>query len=147
MTATKIAPRQKSHHIKMSREDKIYNIVGIILFTIITLLCVYPFYYLMICTISDQKLVDLNQIILLPKGINFENYVEIFKVQNLGNAAFISVARTGTQPCADQLHGLLLHQAEYVEAQVLVSLHRHYYVLLRRHDPHLPEQPDAGPCQ
>ena len=86
MTATKIAPRQKSHHIKMSREDKIYNIVGIILFTIITLLCVYPFYYLMICTISDQKLVDLNQIILLPKGINFENYVEIFKVQNLGNA-------------------------------------------------------------
>ena len=53
----------------------------------------------------------------------------------------------GTQPCADQLHGLLLHQAEYVEAQVLVSLHRHYYVLLRRHDPHLPEQPDAGPCQ
>lgn len=94
MTATKIAPRQKSHHIKMSREDKIYNIVGIILFTIITLLCVYPFYYLMICTISDQKLVDLNQIILLPKGINFENYVEIFKVQNLGNAAFISVART-----------------------------------------------------
>lgn len=73
MTATKLAPRQKpwakNHHIKMSREDKIYNIVGIILFTIITLLCVYPFYYLMICTISDQKLVDLNQIILLPKGM------------------------------------------------------------------------------
>ena len=37
MTATKLAPRQKpwakNHHIKMSREDKIYNIVGIILYT------------------------------------------------------------------------------------------------------------------
>ena len=145
MTATKIAPRQKSHHIKMSREDKIYNIVGIILFTIITLLCVYPFYYLMICTISDQKLVDLNQIILLPKGINFENYVEIFKVQNLGNAAFISVARTVITTALSLV--LTSYMAYFFTKQVLVSLHRHYYVLLRRHDPHLPEQPDAGPCQ
>lgn len=78
----------------MTKEDRIYNITAIIFFVILTLICVYPFYYLMICTISDQKMVDLNQIVLLPHGINFQNYVEIFHVQNLANSFFISVART-----------------------------------------------------
>lgn len=84
----------RKKHIRMSRADLSYNIVGIILFTVITLICFYPFYYLLICTISDQKLVDLNKIALIPRGINFKNYIEIFQVQNLGNAALISVLRT-----------------------------------------------------
>lgn len=78
----------------MTREDRIYNITATIFFVILTLICIYPFYYLMICTISDQKMVDLNQIVLLPHGINLQNYVEIFHVQNLANSFFISVART-----------------------------------------------------
>ena len=94
MNALATKPEKKSNRIKMSPEDLSYNIVGIIIFTIITLICFYPFYYLMICTISDQKLVDLNKIVLFPRGINFKNYVEIFQVQNLGNAALVSVART-----------------------------------------------------
>lgn len=83
-----------ARHVKMSAEDKTYNIVGIILFAIVTIICVYPFWYLMICTISDQKMVELNQIFLLPHGINFQNYREIFGVQNLANSFLISVLRT-----------------------------------------------------
>ena len=86
--------KEPSTRIKMTRGDIAFNVVGIIIFSLITLICFYPFWYLMICTISDQKMVDLNQIVLLPHGINFKNYVEIFQVQNLGNAAIISVART-----------------------------------------------------
>lgn len=83
-----------SHKIKMSKEDKIYNIVGTIIFLLITFIFVYPFWYLLICTISNQKMVELNQVVLLPKGINFRNYVEIFGVQNLYNSFLISVGRT-----------------------------------------------------
>lgn len=83
-----------SHKIKMSKEDKIYNIVGTVIFLLITFICVYPFWYLLICTISNQKMVELNQVVLLPKGINFRNYVEIFGVQNLYNSFLISVGRT-----------------------------------------------------
>ena len=86
--------KEASTHIKMTPSDIAFNVVGIIIFTLLTLICAYPFWYLMICTISDQRMVDLNQIVLLPHGINFKNYVEIFKVQNLGNAATVSVART-----------------------------------------------------
>ena len=112
----------------MNPEDLSYNIVGIIFFTIVTLICFYPFYYLLICTISDQKLVDLNRIVLFPQGINFKNYVEIFQVQNLGNAALVSVART---VCTT--------------AVSLVSLRGYYHVLLCRYDPRILEQQDAGP--
>jgi multiple sugar transport system permease protein/putative aldouronate transport system permease protein len=38
--------------------------------------------------------VDLGMIAFIPRGINFSNYIEIFKLQNLGNAAMISVIRT-----------------------------------------------------
>lgn len=79
---------------RMSRADKIFQVVSILFFLVITFICVYPFYYLMICTISDQKMVDLNQILLLPHGINFRNYIEILGVQNLANSALISVLRT-----------------------------------------------------
>ena len=82
--------------IKESAQDRIFQAAAIVVFLILTLICVYPFYYLMICTISDQKLVDLNQITLIPKGIHFQNYIEIFKVQNLANSALISVLRTVT---------------------------------------------------
>ena len=88
------AHAMSSHKIKMSKEDKIYNIVGTIIFLLITFICVYPFWYLLICTISNQKMVELNQVVLLPKGINFRNYVEIFGVQNLYNSFLISVGRT-----------------------------------------------------
>ena len=78
----------------MGKRDIIYNVIAVCFFTLVGLICFYPFYYLMICTISEQKMVDLNQIMFLPHGINFKNYVEIFQIQNLANSAFISVART-----------------------------------------------------
>ena len=87
-------PWKEEKHIKMTPGDKVFNVIGIIIFTLITLICFYPFWYLLICTISDQRLVDLNQVVILPKGINFNNYIEIFQVQNLGNSAMISVLRT-----------------------------------------------------
>lgn len=36
---------------KWSREDKIFHAVVYIIFGIFTLLCAYPFYYLLICTL------------------------------------------------------------------------------------------------
>ncbi len=82
-------------HIKMDRGDIAFHVAAYFLFGVLALICVYPFYYLMICTISDPQLVNLGRIMLWPIGVNFENYVEIFRVQNLANSAFISVARTG----------------------------------------------------
>lgn len=79
---------------KMTRSDKIFHIFAYMGFGLIGLITAYPFYYLMICTISDNQLVGLGAITLLPKGIHFDNYVEIFKVQNLVNSFMVSILRT-----------------------------------------------------
>ena len=79
---------------KWTTEEKVFNIVMYILFGLFTFICVYPFYYLLICTISNTQLVDMGKIMFWPKDIHFNNYIEIFKVQNLGRSAFISVMRT-----------------------------------------------------
>lgn len=79
---------------KWTAEEKVFHGVVYVVFGLFTLLCAYPFYYLLICTISNSQLVDMGRIILWPRDIHFGNYLEIFRVQNLGRAAAISVART-----------------------------------------------------
>ena len=78
---------------KTSKEEKIYQMIAYPIFGLITFICAYPFYYLLLCTISNNKLVDLGQIVLLPKGIHFDNYIKIFKTNNLWNAVMISFLR------------------------------------------------------
>lgn len=87
----------------MSREDRSYHIFAYILFGIISLICAYPFYYLLICTISDNTLVSLGRITVLPRGIQFGNYLKIFGVQNLANSFWISLARTALGTASSML--------------------------------------------
>lgn len=79
---------------KISREEIVFNIVAGFFFVIIALICVYPFYYLMICTISNNQMVETGAITWYPVGIHFENYVKILSVDNLGNSAVLTVLRT-----------------------------------------------------
>ena len=79
---------------KLSRGDVIFNICNYTVFILITLACIFPFYYLFINTISDNEMVRLGQIQLIPKGIHFENYVQVMKIDGIIDALFVSVART-----------------------------------------------------
>lgn len=79
----------------MGRADVTYHIVAVVCFVLIGLLCAYPFYYLMICTVSDSQAIALGQITFLPKGLNLDNYLQVMKIQNLGNALKNSILRTG----------------------------------------------------
>ncbi|OBR62356.1 hypothetical protein A7K91_01685 [Paenibacillus oryzae] len=74
--------------------DKVFSTVNYIGFGIFTLLCAFPFYYLFIQTISDNSLSASGAITWLPKGIHFNNYVEVLKVKGLSTAALVSVGRT-----------------------------------------------------
>ncbi len=80
--------------MELSRGDIIFNIVNYTVFALITLACVFPFYYLFINTISSNEAVRLGQIQLYPKGIHFQNYIEVLKIPGIVDALFVSVART-----------------------------------------------------
>ena len=85
--------RKKISH-RYTLGDILFNIINYAFFALFTLVCIFPFYYLFINTISDNQLVSLGQITLLPKGIHFENYVQVLKIEGLADAALTSVART-----------------------------------------------------
>jgi putative aldouronate transport system permease protein len=84
----------KRHRRPLSASDVIFNIINYTFFALFTLICIFPFYYLFINTISDNQLVSLGQVTLYPKGIQFQNYIEVLKIEGLSSAAMTSIART-----------------------------------------------------
>lgn len=87
---------EKSHKPKwqLTPGNIVFNILNYAFYTIFTLSCIFPFYYLFINTISDNDLVRKGQVTLLPKGINVQNYIAMLNVSDLGNAFIVSIART-----------------------------------------------------
>ncbi|MBR4500411.1 MAG: carbohydrate ABC transporter permease [Clostridia bacterium] len=91
-------------HIKRSTGDWIFDIAVIILFSIFTFVCIFPFYYLLINTISDNDLVTSGKVNFIPLlknaqgngvfGIQVNNYIALRNVQDLGSSVVITVART-----------------------------------------------------
>ncbi len=79
---------------KLSTTDKIFYAVTYMIFALIAFICIYPFYYLVINTISRNDYVDLGLVMYKPIGFHLNNYVNIFKLDNVMNSAFISVSRT-----------------------------------------------------
>ncbi len=74
--------------------DLLFTVANYTIFSIITLICIYPFYYLIINTISANDLSANGAINFLPKQIHMRNYIEVFKLKGLLPAAGISLART-----------------------------------------------------
>jgi len=63
-------------------------------FTLFAIACIYPFYYVFINTISNNKLSDSGAILFFPQGVHFNNYSNAFRMAGLFRAAQVSLART-----------------------------------------------------
>lgn len=79
---------------KIRKGSALFNIINYTVFAIITLICVYPFYYMIINTISSNELSAQGMINFLPKGIHFHNYVQVLSLGGIPRAALVSLART-----------------------------------------------------
>lgn len=84
----------KSIKIKVSKADHVFNFFNYLFFALITLICAYPFYYLIINSISANDLSANGLINFLPRKIHFQNYIDVLKMSGIGTAALVSVART-----------------------------------------------------
>ena len=74
--------------------EKVYNVFNVAFFIIFAFLCAYPFYYLIINSISNNSLSASGEINWLPQGIHWDNYKQVLTLDGIGQSAFISVART-----------------------------------------------------
>ena len=80
--------------IRTSAGDKAFMVCNYLIFALFALICAYPFYYLIINSISANDLSAAGKINFWPQGIQFQNYIDVLKLSGLGTALFISVART-----------------------------------------------------
>lgn len=79
---------------KSTISDKIFNCFNYLIFGLFTIICVYPFYYLIINSISSNDLSAQGLINFIPKEIHLENYKEVLKLNGLTTAVLVSIART-----------------------------------------------------
>lgn len=77
-----------------SISDKSLDIIIVIIYLMFSLICIYPFYYLIINTISANDLSARGAVMFFPKEIHFTNYKALLSIPGFGNAALISVGRT-----------------------------------------------------
>ena len=79
---------------RKKNESVLFAVINYTVFFLFAILCAFPFYYILINTISDNTLVARGSILFLPSGIHFSNYAQVFRISGLLQATFISVART-----------------------------------------------------
>lgn len=99
---TGLTPNAADHNSRFSKKikmqvsttDKMISAIIYIAFTLFAFICVYPFYSIIINTISANDLSAKGEIVFWPKGIHFQNYVDVFKIPGLWNAFVISLGRT-----------------------------------------------------
>ena len=90
------AKRTSSGELVYERKwtDVVFDILNYSVFLIFTISCIFPFYYIFINTISNADLVVAGKITLWPQGINFQNYINMMKVSDIGQAFIVTFART-----------------------------------------------------
>lgn len=71
------------------------DVLNYILLCIVLVLCLYPFYYVFIYSISDPQKA-IGGVYLFPKGFTLATYSNVFRLDNLFHSLFISVLRTVT---------------------------------------------------
>jgi multiple sugar transport system permease protein/putative aldouronate transport system permease protein len=74
--------------------DYAFTFFNSLFFISFTLLCIFPFYYLFINTISDNAMVARGEITFLPLGVHFDNYLALLNVRDIFQSLWITAART-----------------------------------------------------
>jgi putative aldouronate transport system permease protein len=103
-----VIKRRMSNRIRRTSGDVVFNICNYLIFGIITLICIYPFYYIMINSISNNHQSALGNVIFFPVGIHFDNYVQVMKLKGIGHAAIITLARTVLGTCCSVFASAIL---------------------------------------
>lgn len=65
-----------------------------LLFALFALICAYPFYYLIINSVSANNVSALGDVRLWPIGFHLSNYAQVFHLPGLQMAAAVTIART-----------------------------------------------------
>ena len=112
---------QHKTKMKESFGDRMVGVVCYIIFSLCALVCVYPFYYIFINTISANDLSARGVILFWPRGIHFQNYVSALKIDGLFQAAGKNSNRNILYCRCISILRLYVYSGRYVAQKVLVQ--------------------------
>ncbi|MGN0152003.1 MAG: carbohydrate ABC transporter permease [Wujia sp.] len=84
----------RARKTKLTGKNVAFNIINYLFFGLFTIICAYPFYYLIINSISANDLSANGVVNFLPKKIHFQNYIDVFQLDGLLSAVNVSICRT-----------------------------------------------------
>lgn len=61
-------------NVSTSRQDRIFQIINVLLMTIVCVIIVYPLYYVLLASFTDPDVVKTGKLLLLPESLYFEGY-------------------------------------------------------------------------
>ncbi len=93
---SKRIPLRGSARLKSRRTagDTVIDTLICLFFGIFAIICIYPFYYIFINSISANDLVERGSIVFLPQGVHLNNYIKVLELKGLGMAVVNSLLRT-----------------------------------------------------
>ena len=83
---------------KLEISELIFKIISYVLLTVFALCCLYPFLYAVFASISGRHAVEYNEIVLLPKDVQFDAFSWMFKQDvfwnSYSNTLFLTIYGT-----------------------------------------------------
>lgn len=64
---------------RLDRTEIVFKIMSYILLTLFALACLYPFIFILSCSVSSENAVDANEVVLVPIGFNVKAYKYVFE--------------------------------------------------------------------
>ena len=83
---------------KRKTSDHLFDALNIVILGLLAFICIYPFWYVAMASLSDPRLPSLG-LLIIPKDFTLYSYQEVLKIPGLSNAALISVSRTVLGTC------------------------------------------------
>jgi putative aldouronate transport system permease protein len=67
----------------LSRGDRVFDFLNIIMLSLVLLIILYPLYFVIIASVSDSMLVLQGKVWLWPRGLSFDAYSRVFQNQDI----------------------------------------------------------------
>jgi putative aldouronate transport system permease protein len=83
-----------SARYRPSAGDILFRFLNYVLFAVFALICAYPFYYLIINSVSANDVSALGDVRLWPVDFHLSNYGQVFQLPGLPMATVVSIGRT-----------------------------------------------------
>ena len=84
--------------MRRTKADKAFDITNCILLGILTFIMIYPLYFTILASVSDQVMVQAGKVILFPRGFTLEAYKNVFSNETIWtgykNSILYTVAAT-----------------------------------------------------